>query len=288
MFLSAVRRHFCAEKHYERIILDPDSGIGPSSAMARRNFLMRLAYDGTDFLGWQRLRGPAHGAAPGAGRSVQAVVESCLARVCGAGVEVVGAGRTDAGVHAEGQGASFHAFTAHGCDALRDAANALFPPDLSCVSCAEVDTRFHARLHATSKVYRYRLLASEVPDPFLRRYSLRVAEKLDLAAMSAAAAALVGEKDFRAVSNAKGDDTVRRVDEVRVEAEGRIIDLVFVGPGFIYNQVRVMAALLLEAGKGAIAPERVPAILAGRDRSAAPGALGPFGLCLVDVRYDRV
>jgi tRNA pseudouridine38-40 synthase len=118
-----------------------------------------------------------------------------------------------------------------------------------------------------------------------------VGEKLDLAAMSAAAAAFVGERDFRAASNAKGEDTVRRIDEARVETrpqgQGRIIDLVFVGPGFIYSQVRIMSALVLEAGKGAIRPERVSAILDGRDRSAAPGALGPFGLCLVDVRYDR-
>jgi tRNA pseudouridine38-40 synthase len=251
--------------------------------MARRNFLIALAYDGTDFQGWQRL--------PGRGRSVQGEVEACLSRVLGlkgGGLEVVGAGRTDAGVHAEGQAASFHAFTALSCDELKDALNAELPPDLSCGACREADSRFHARLHAKSKVYRYRLLASREPDPFLRRYSLRVPEALDLGAMEAAAAALVGERDFRAVSNARGEDTVRRLDEARIEAHDELVDLVFVGPGFIYNQVRVMAALLLEAGKGRVAPERIGAILGGRDRSAAPGALGPFGLCLVEVRYDRI
>jgi tRNA pseudouridine38-40 synthase len=264
--------------------------------MARRNFLLRLAYDGTDFRGWQRLRGSARGTAKGlgAGRSVQGEVEACLAAALGlagpAGdsIEVVGAGRTDAGVHAEGQAASFHAFTELGCGSIREALNARFPPDLACISCAEVDARFHARLHATSKVYRYRLLLSELPDPFMRRYSLRVPEKLDLIAMSAAAAALVGERDFRALSNAKGEDTRRLLEEARVEASGRIVDLVFVGPGFIYNQARVMAALILEAGKGSLPPERVGAILEGRSRSVAPGALGPFGLCLVDVGYERV
>ncbi len=259
--------------------------------MARRNFLLRLAYDGTDFRGWQRLRGPAAG--PGAGRSVQGEVEACLAAVLGragpAGdsIEVVGAGRTDAGVHAEGQAASFHAFTELGCESIKDALNARFPSDLACISCVEVDARFHARLHVKSKVYRYRLLASREPDPFMRRYSLRVPEKLDLVAMSAAAAALVGEHDFRVLSNAKGEDTRRRLEEARVEASGRIVDLVFVGPGFIYNQARVMAALILEAGKGSLPPERVGAILESRSRSVAPGALGPFGLCLVDVRYER-
>jgi tRNA pseudouridine38-40 synthase len=114
-----------------------------------------------------------------------------------------------------------------------------------------------------------------------------VPEKLDLAAMSAAAAFLVGEHDFRALSNTKGADTVRRLDEARVEAHDALVDLIFVGPGFLYNQVRIMAALLLEVGRGKIGPERVPAILAGRDRRAAPGALGPFGLCLVEVRYNN-
>jgi tRNA pseudouridine38-40 synthase len=261
--------------------------------MARRNFLVRLAYDGTDFSGWQRLRGAARGSAPGTGRSVQGELERCLAGVLGrpgpdVAIETIGAGRTDAGVHAEGQAASFHAFTDLGCDALKEALNARFPPDLACKSCVEVDTRFHARLHAKAKAYRYRFLASTEPDPFLRRYSLRVPEPLDLAAMSAAAAALVGERDFRAVSNARGEDTRRRLDEARIEASGRVVDLIFVGPGFIYNQARIMAALVLEAGKGSLAPERAGAILEGRDRAAAPGALGPFGLCLVDVRYDRV
>ncbi len=256
--------------------------------MARRNFLVRLAYDGTDFLGWQRL--------PGAGRSVQGEVEAALsAALGGARIEIVGAGRTDAGVHAEGQAASFHAFTPLSCEEIVAALNAALPPDLECRGCVEVDARFHARLHAVSKTYRYRLLISKEADPSLRRTSLFVPEPLDLEAMRRAGAALLGERDFRALSNAKGEDTRRRLDEVRVESSaapgasgGRFVDLVFVGPGFIYNQVRVMAALLLEAGKGVVGPERVPAILAGRDRAAAPGALGPFGLSLVEVRYERI
>jgi tRNA pseudouridine38-40 synthase len=259
--------------------------------MARRNFLLTLAYDGTDFRGWQRL-GTSSGYAKASSRSVQSEVEACLTKALGraAGdppIEVAGAGRTDAGVHAEGQTASFHAFTDRSPEEICDALNASFPPDLACRSCVEADSRFHARLHASSKVYRYRFLASRVPDPFLRRYSLRVAESLDLAAMGAAAAALVGERDFKALSNAKGEDTRRRLDSARIEASGRLVDLVFEGPGFIYNQARVMAALVLEAGLGRIEIASVRAIIEGRDRSAAPGALGPYGLCLVEVRYDR-
>jgi tRNA pseudouridine38-40 synthase len=257
--------------------------------MPRRNFLLTLAYDGTDFHGWQRLSG----AKPGANRSVQGEVESTLAKVLGLAsradgspaIEIVGAGRTDAGVHAEGQGASFHAFTALSCEELKARLNDAFPSDLVCRACVEVDSRFHARLHAVSKTYRYRLLVAENAAPRIRRSSLYVPDALDLDAMRKAASSLVGERDFRALSNAKGEDTERRLDEVRIEAYDGLVDLVFVGPGFIYNQARVMAALLLEVGKGKIEPDRVSAIIAGRDRQAAPGALGAFGLCLVEVRY---
>jgi len=258
--------------------------------MARRNFLLRLAYDGRDFLGWQRL--------PGAGRSVQETVEAALGRALGqagtggssraAPIEVVGAGRTDAGVHAEGQAASFHAFTPLSCDGIKDALNATFPPDLSCRDCAEVDPRFHARLHASSKLYRYRLLNRPEPDAALYGFSLHVPEALDLAAMAEAGASLEGERDFRALSNAKGADTVRRLDEARIEAKDGIVDMLFVGPGFLYNQARIMASFILEAGRGRMDARRSKAILEGRDRRAAPGALGPFGLCLVEVRYARL
>jgi len=258
--------------------------------MPRRNFLIRLAYNGRDFLGWQRL--------PGKGRSVQGTVEAVLGEVLGrsasggashaAPIEVVGAGRTDAGVHAEGQAASFHAFTPLSCEAIRDALNAAFPADLSCRGCVDVDSRFHARLHASSKLYRYRILNRPEPDPALRGFSLHVPEPLDLAAMAEAGVALVGERDFRALSNAKGGDTVRRLDEARVEAEDGVVDLLFVGPGFLYNQARIMAAFMLEAGRGRMDGRRAKAVLEDRDRRAAPGALGPFGLCLVEVRYDRL
>jgi tRNA pseudouridine38-40 synthase len=279
--------------------------------MARRNFHLVLAYDGTDFKGWQRLGVPARDAGDRnagdnngdnrrddygdrprrSGRTVQGELERVLSDLLGVPMEVVGAGRTDAGVHAEGQSSSFHAFTDLGCAELKAGLNARLPPDLACLSCAEVDSRFHARLHARSKVYRYRILASEEPDPFLGRYSLRIGDRPDLEAMRAAGRRLVGERDFRALSNAKGEDTVRRLDEARVESTrhlgGELIDLVFVGPGFLYNQVRIMASLLLEAGRGALDPRRIDSILIGRDRSAAPGALAARGLCLVEVGYDR-
>jgi tRNA pseudouridine38-40 synthase len=251
--------------------------------MARRNFLLVLAYDGSLFRGWQRLGG--------GGRSVQGELERALSEALGARIEVVGAGRTDAGVHAEGQAASFHAFTSLSCGEIAAALNARLPRDLSCRSCAEVDARFHARLHARSKVYRYRLIASGESDAEAERFGLRVSPGLDLEAMRRVGRALVGERDFRALSNAKGEDTLRRLDEVRVEASPRrggvVVDLFFVGPGFLYNQVRVMAGLLVEAGRGEAGPSDAAALLAGASGPRRFGALPPRGLCLVEVRYER-
>jgi tRNA pseudouridine38-40 synthase len=245
--------------------------------MPRRNFLVTLAFDGTDFLGWQRL--------PGKGRSVQGEVESALGRVLGEPIEITGAGRTDAGVHAEGQAASFHSRTSLSCDDIKRGLNRELPGDAACRSCREVDPRFHARFRVKRKLYRYRLHVAPDPDPFCRRYSLHVAEALDVEAMRAAGRAMIGERDFRSLTNAKEGDSSRRVDEVRVEAAGAFLDLIFAGPGFLTNQVRIMAAVLLEAGRGGLGPDEVRSMLDSRDRAKAPGMLGAFGLCLVEVRY---
>lgn len=252
--------------------------------MPRRNFLLTLSYDGSGFEGWQR--GPSGAAAGRSPRTVQATVEAALSTILGESVEIVGAGRTDAGVHAEGQAASFHSRTALEPAALASGLNAALPADVRCLACKEVDPRFHARYRAKGKLYRYRLHVGERPDPLLRSTSFHVDGKLDLGAMRSAAALLEGSHDFSAFTNAKGTtDRVRRLDAARVEASGEIVDLLFRGEGFLYNQVRIMAAALLETGRGRLNPADIADALAGGNRKAMPGALGPFGLCLVAVYY---
>jgi tRNA pseudouridine38-40 synthase len=253
--------------------------------MPRRNFLLILAYDGSGFEGWQR--GPALPAAEGRHpRTVQATVETALSELLGETIEIVGAGRTDAGVHAEGQAASFHSRSTLGPEAIVAGLSPLLPPDIRCVSCREVDPRFHARYRAKGKLYRYRLHVAALSDPLLRPTSLHVGPGLDLGAMRGAAALLEGNHDFGAFTNAKGKgDTVRSIESVRVEAAGDIVDLFFRGEGFLYNQVRIMAAAILEAGRGRLALDDIAAALAGGSRRAMPGALGAFGLCLVAIYY---
>jgi len=257
------------------------------SRMPRRNFLAIFSYDGTDFSGWQRL--------PGGERSVQGVIEAALGPLVGEatlppapgclGFEIVGASRTDAGVHAEGQAASFHARTSLSPDQIAAALNLALPSDVRCTSCREVDPRFHARYRAKGKIYRYRLHTGK-SDPAARRVSLQVDERLDLSAMGAAARLFVGEHDFRAFTNAhEQKDPTRRIDEVRVERSGEFVDLYFRGSGFLYNQVRIMAAALLEVGRGRLKPEAIARALESKDRASIPGALGPYGLCLVVVLF---
>ncbi len=246
--------------------------------MPRRNFLLTLAYDGSGFSGWQRLPDPE--------RTVQREVELALCLVLDEKIEVVGAGRTDAGVHAQGQGAGFHSRTALSCAAILAALREKLPADIACSACREVDPRFHARYRAKSKIYRYRLHVSRDPDPSLRSTSLHVDEPFDFGAMAEAATIFEGEHDFRAFTNAPKSTTTRsRIDSVRVLRSGELVDLYFAAPGFLYNQVRIMAGTLVAVGKGRCSPKTVASLLESGTRAQAPEMAGAFGLCLVDVKY---
>ncbi|HTX71533.1 MAG TPA: tRNA pseudouridine(38-40) synthase TruA [Rectinemataceae bacterium] len=244
--------------------------------MPRRNFLLTLAYDGTNFAGWQRL--------PGEQRTVQGTVEACLATLLGEPIELTGAGRTDRGVHAEAQAASFHSRTPLAPEELLGALRAALPADVTARSCVEVSPRFYARYGVKAKTYRYRLHIGK-PEPSVRPTSLQVSTPLDLDAMRAAALLLEGEHDFSAFTNARDVATRRRVDAIRVVENGSFVDLLFVAKGFLYNQVRIMSGALLAVGEGRISPPEISRLLESGPRAEAPGALGPFGLCLVDVRY---
>lgn len=247
---------------------------------ADRVLRLTLAYDGTDFSGWQRLP-------PGKGRTVQDCLERALETVLGHPAEVAGAGRTDAGVHALGQSASLHTVSGRSAASILSELNARLPPDLSCIECADADPRFHARYRASFKTYRYRILNRAIPDPFLHRYSLRVPEPLDLEAMRSAAAVLVGTHNFQSFTNLKekGKSFERTLESASVTRDGDLVDIAFSGDGFLYNQARIMAGALIDCGRGKTDAGALRAILEARDRARAPGAAGAFGLCLMSVRY---
>ena len=244
-----------------------------------RNILLVVSYDGTGFSGWQRLGGGA--------RTVQKTLEDGLSASLGEKINVIGAGRTDAGVHAEGQAANFRTSSALSPEHLAERLDAALPPDLACIMAREAVPAFHARYRALSKTYAYRFHDGPRRDPFESRWSLHVPRRLDENAMAEACKRLVGESDFSALTNAKDDARafVRRIIDVRVERRGDLVEAAFRADGFLYNQARIMAACALEAGLGRMSPDTVSRIVEARDRSAAPGALGAYGLRLVRVEY---
>ena len=243
-----------------------------------RNIRLDICYDGTRYRGWQRL--------PGKDDTIQAKIENVLSRVLGEPIEISGSGRTDAGVHAQGQVANFHCQSGMPCREILEKLRQYLPEDIGILRCKEVSERFHARLNATEKTYRYRIWNSDVPCVFERRYVTVVPEKLDVAAMERAAALLEGEHDFSAFcGNPKfKKSTVRCIRSVQICKDGQQLQIFFTGDGFIHNQVRIMVGTLIEVGKGQRSAESIPALFGGR-RSEA-GFLAPAqGLCLMEVFY---
>jgi tRNA pseudouridine38-40 synthase len=263
-----------------------------------RTFRLRLAYDGTGLVGWQR---------QARGTSVQGLLEDALARMAGTPVTVTGAGRTDAGVHATGQVASVRLAVRADETTLRRALNAILPDAVRVLDVTEVDASFHARYSAVSKTYEYRIVNGPVVPPGAVRTCWHVPYRLDLDAMRREAAGLVGEHDFAAFRST-GSDTrtsVRRVFESSVDewplsqpssaappvpipvfTSGRLVVCRIRGSGFLRHMVRAIVGTLAAVGAGRQAPGTVGRLLAGDGGRADAGATAPAkGLCLVSVEY---
>lgn len=246
-----------------------------------RNFKILVQYEGTRYQGWQRQ--------DSTGNTIQGKLEAILAKMTGLDfVQVDGSGRTDAGVHALGQVANFKIGTNRSADEVMEYLNQYLPEDIGVISIQEVSERFHSRLNAKGKTYRYRIWNASQPCVFERRYVYELPERLDLDAMRAAASRLVGKHDFKAfTSNKKGKkSTVRTIDSIQIEKTGNEIVITYSGDGFLYHMVRILTGTLIEAGLGQRAPESVETLL---DRDAAREMAGPLvpakGLCLVEVKY---
>jgi len=244
-----------------------------------RNIRLVLAYDGTDFHGWQRQAGV---------RTVQAETEDVLRRILRHPLHVDGASRTDAGVHARGQVARVVTSSPIPVENLRRALGHHLPPDIALVYAEEVTLGFHPR-QALGKLYRYRIFnAVRRPVEVLQgRQAWHVWYPFDLDRMRAGAARLVGTHDFAAFASqgAPRQTTVRTVHRIGIR---RCLDEVLIdveGDGFLYNQVRNMVGTLFEVGRGHWPPERVSEVLASRDRSQASITAPPHGLCLQWIRY---
>jgi tRNA pseudouridine38-40 synthase len=258
-----------------------EAGLATAALTPLPVFRITLAYDGTDFLGWQLQR-------RGAGRTVQGVLEDALARLVGGRrVVVSAAGRTDAGVHALGQVASFDLSREHEPLALAVALNGLLPPDVRVLAAALAPAGFHARRSARSKLYRYVLDCGGVPLPQRRRFAGWVPWRLDPESVQAVAALYAGRHDFAALASSGGstrtsERTVTRSD-VAFDDCGLTYEVE--ADGFLRRMVRSMVGGLVAAGRGAASIATLRAALEGRDRQAWPAPAAARGLTLVCVDY---
>lgn len=243
------------------------------------NYKLTIQYDGSRFNGWQKQGNTEN--------TIQGRVESVLSRFAGETVEVHGAGRTDAGVHAEGQVASVHLPGNTPAAEVMDYLNRYLPEDIAVIAAETVPERFHARLNAVGKIYRYTLRVGSVPDVFRRKYAYRVEEALNIDAMRRASDALTGRHDFRAFCSNKRykKSTVRTLHSIRIDTDGADMTITFHGDGFLYNMVRILTGTLLEVGLGERSAEEMPEILASLDRTRAGKTAPAQGLCLVKVEY---
>lgn len=243
-----------------------------------RNLRLDICYDGTRYRGWQRL--------PGVENTIQGKLEQTLSRILDEPIEISGSGRTDAGVHAAGQVASFHCRSDMPCSMILSQLRRYLPEDIGIYSCKEVHDRFHARLNAKTKTYRYRIWNSESPCVFDRRFVYVFPEKLDLRKMEEAARYLLGEHDFSAFCaiRSKKKSTVRRIDAIKIRREGEEIRITVTGNGFLYNMVRILVGTMLEVGQGKRSPESIGALF-GQKRELAGPLVPASGLCLMEVIY---
>ena len=259
--------------------------------MKERNILLTIEYDGTLFYGWQRQPEV---------RTVQGELENVLSKVCGTEIQLNGTSRTDAGVHALGQRASFKVKSGIPTDRIRMAVNNMLSggkqsrnkcSDVRITEVREVPEDFHARFCSKGKKYRYLIRNEEEPDIFERNYSYHVKEPLDLERMNRAAEYIKGTHDFACFQSAGGnprETTVRTVYSLDVfrEDNGKIA-IEISGDGFLYNMVRIIAGTLVETGKGKREPEEMKAVIESADRQKAGHTAPPEGLYLVEVYYDE-
>lgn len=243
------------------------------------NYKMVLQYEGTRYKGWQRQESTNH--------TIQGKLEAILSKMNGAPVEMQGAGRTDAGVHARGQVANFHMETAWTPEQIINYVNQYLPEDIAVISLEQVADRFHSRLNAKGKTYCYQVIQSPVPHVFERRYAHRIEEKLNVDEMRRAAAVLIGKHDFASFTSAKKSkkSTVRTIESIELEEKGEMLQIRYSGDGFLYHMVRILTGTLLEVGMGQRQAEEMETILETKRRDAA-GPLAPAcGLTLMEVRY---
>lgn len=244
------------------------------------NILLTVAYDGTNYFGWQRQKNFI---------SVQQRLEEALSELMKKEVTVRGASRTDTGVHALGQAALLKTETTIPVNRIPYAVNSFLPQDIRVVGARLVSDDFHPQYSVLKKTYQYKILNSEFKNPMLRNYSEFVREPLDAEKMKAACEYFIGTYDFKAfcASGSTAKTTVRTIFDLSVLKNGDIIDIEVTGNGFLYNMVRIIAGTLIYVGMGKFKPDYIKDIIISKNRTLAGKTVGAGGLTLMKIYYKE-
>lgn len=243
-----------------------------------KRIMLVVAYDGTNYHGWQIQQNS---------ETIEGVLNRCLSALLREEIEVIGASRTDSGVHALGNVAVFDTCTRIPAEKIAYALNARLPEDIRIQASQEVDSTFHPRHCSSRKTYEYRIYNAPFPMPTERLYTHFSYVPYDIERMQEAAVCFVGTHDFKSFCSvdAQVESTVRQVDSVEVEKEGKLITIRVAGRGFLYNMVRIMAGTLMEVGRGQMEPQDMVRILEAKDRSAAGPTAPACGLTLMKYEF---
>lgn len=246
-----------------------------------KNYKLTIQYEGTRYKGWQSQKSTDI--------TIQGKLNAVFSELEGKAVELQGSGRTDAGVHAVGQVASVHLSVDKTIPEILAYVNHYLPEDIGVVAMEEVEDRFHARLLAVRKTYRYRIFNSSAPNVFDRRWMYTIEEPLDIEAMKEAAAYLEGTHDFGAfcTNRQKKKSAVRTIDKIEIQKEQEKVTISITGNGFLHNMVRIIVGTLTEVGTKKRRPEAVVEILESRKRENAGITMPAKGLTLWSVEYEQ-
>lgn len=248
--------------------------------MEKKRVKLTVAYDGTNYCGWQ--------VQPN-GITIESELNKHLSELLKEEIHVIGASRTDAGVHAMGNVAVFDTTARMPAEKISYAMNTRLPEDIRIQESRQVADDFHPRFCETVKTYEYKICNRRFPDPCSRLYSLFYYWDLDEKKMQQAADHLVGTHDFTSFCTNKPEvtDRVRTIYSLDVKRDGEMITIRVCGNGFLYNMVRIIAGTLLRVGSGMMDPDEIPAILEAKDRTRAGDTARPQGLTLVQIRYPE-
>lgn len=239
----------------------------------------KVEYDGTDFLGFQ---------VQAEGRTVQGEIEQALKTISGQDTRVIGAGRTDRGVHARGQVIGFQVQWRHGLPDLQRALNAVLADDVAVVELGRASEGFHPRYSARRRTYRYTVLNRLQPSPLARRTAWHVVQKLDVERMAQASTSLVGTRDFATFGRPpQGENTVRTVWRAEWQKQGPWFTFDIEANAFLYRMVRSIVGMLILVGWGQVSPDDMERMLQRRDRSQVTQVAPAQGLCLMQVDYPE-